>query len=107
MADPTQLEFINDAEAMYFAEAVLGLEVKEFLTSTTGRFLHGCAKAEYDLARDKMFDTDPYTPEGKREYLRLKANAWAASHFMQWVVEAMNRGNEAEVQLNEIRGEER
>ena len=107
MADPTQLEFINEAEEQYFAEAVIGVEVREFLTSSAGRFLHGCAKAEYDICRDKMFDLDPYTPEGKREYLKLKADAWAASHFMQWCVEAMQRGDESEVMLKAMReGEE-
>ena len=103
MADPTQLEFINDAEEQYFAEAVIGVEMKGFLLSSAGKFLHGCAKAEYDLCRDKMFDLDPYTPEGKREYLKLKAQAWAASHFLQWFVESMQRGEEAEVMLNAIR----
>ena len=89
MADPTQLEFINKAEELYFAEAVIGEEVRQFLASSVGRFLHGCAKAEYDECRDKMFDTDPYTPEGKREYTKLQRKAWAASHFMEWCVEAM------------------
>ncbi len=110
-ADPTQLEnveFINDAERQFFAEAVIGLEVKTFLTSQVGQLLHGCAKAEYDRCRDKMFDLDPYTAKGKQDYLKLKANAWAASHFMQWCTEAMHRGNEAEAMLNDSReGEER
>ena len=103
MADPTQLEFINDTEAQYFAEAVIGEEVRQFLTSTIGRYLHGCAKSEYDQCRDKMFDLDPYSAEGKREYLKLKAKAWSASHFMQWCVEAMQKGSEAETLMNEMR----
>ena len=109
MADPTQLEFINDSEEQYFAEAVIGEEVRQFLSSSVGRFLHGCAKAQYDKCRDKIFDIDLYTAEGKREYEKLKMDAWAASHFMQWCVQAMQQGNEAETMLNEIReqGEER
>ena len=108
MADPTQLEFINEAEQQFFAEAVIGIEVRDFLVSSVGRFLHGCAKAEYDRCRDEMFDLDPYTPEGKREYMKLKADAWAASHFMQWCIESVRRGEEAEAMLKDIReGEER
>jgi hypothetical protein len=54
-----------------------------------------------------MFDVDPYTPEGKQKYLKLKADAWAAAHFLQWCVEAMTRGDEAETMLNAMReGEE-
>jgi hypothetical protein len=75
MADPTQLEFVNEQEQQYFAEAVLGEETRQFLQSSVGRYLHGCAKQEYDQCRDKMWDLDPYTPEGKREFLQLKRQA--------------------------------
>lgn len=107
MADPAQLgiEFVNEQERQYFAEAVIGEEVRQFLTSSVGKFLHGCAQAEYDKCRDEMFDNDPYTPEGKREYMRLKADAWAAAHFMQWCVEAIQNGNNAAVQLETYRQE--
>lgn len=105
MADPTQLQFINEREREYFAEAVLGEEIRQFLTSSVGQFLHGCAQSEYDRCRDKMFEIDPYTIEGKKEYQKLKADAWAASHFLQWIVEAITRGNQAEVLLNQMRDE--
>ena len=105
-ADPTQLRFINDAERQYFAEAVIGEEVRQFLVSSVGQFLHGCAKAEYDRCRDKMFDLDPYTQEGKKEYMNLKADAWAAAHFMQWCAEAIQNGNVAGTMLEQI-GEQR
>ena len=105
-ADPTQLNFINDAERQYFAEAVIGEEVRQFLVSSVGQFLHGCAKAEYDRCRDKMFDLDPYTQEGKKEYMNLKADAWAAAHFMQWCAEAIQNGNVAGTMLEQI-GEQR
>ena len=61
-ADPTHLpnvEFVNEQERQYFAEAVLGEEVRQFLQSDVGRYLHGRAKGEYDRCRDKMFDLDP------------------------------------------------
>ena len=107
-ADPTELEFINDQERQYFAEAVIGVDIREFLASSTGRFLRGCAEAEYNKARDRMFEINPYTPTGKQEYEQLKADAWAASHFTIWCVEAMQRGNESETMLKQMRqGEER
>lgn len=100
-ADPTQLKFINESERQYFAEAVIGEEVRQFLVSSTGRFLHGCAKAEYDRCRDRIFDIDVYTQEGKQEYMKLKADAWAAAHFMQWCAEAMHNGDTAAVMLEQ------
>ena len=105
-ADPTQLRFINEAERQYFAEAVIGEETRQFLVSSVGEFLHGCARAEYDRCRDKMFDIDPYTPEGKRAYMKFKADAWAASHFMQWCAEAIQNGDNAAAMLEQI-GESR
>lgn len=107
-ADPTQLpqvEFINETEREYFAEAVLGEDVRQFLVSTTGRYLHGCAKQEYDRCRDLMFEVDPYTPEGKQEFLRLKRDAAAAAMFMRWCVEAMQRGDQAATMLKNYREE--
>ena len=78
----------------------------EFLNSSVGRFLHGCAKAAYDKSRDKLCDLDPYTPEGKREWTRLQQDAWAAAHFLQWCVESVQRGSESERMMKEMRGEE-
>ena len=64
---PSSIEFVNEQEQEFFAEAVLGEDVKEFLTSPTGRYLHGCAKQEYDRCCNKLLQIDPYTPEGKRD----------------------------------------
>jgi hypothetical protein len=106
MADPTQqmpIEFINEQEREFFAEAVMGEETREFLQSSMGRYLHGCAKQEYDQCRDKLFETDPYTPEGRQTYLRLKQDAAAALHFMTWCADAINRGNQAATMLDNYR----
>lgn len=102
---PSDIEFVNEQERQYFAEAVIGEEMRQFLTSQVGRYLHGCAKQEYDRCRDKMFDCDPYTPEGKRDWTRLKREAAAAAHFMRWCVEAIQRGDQAAVMLETYREE--
>lgn len=109
-ADPTQLQdirFINDQERTYFAEAVIGEEIRSFLVSEAGRYLHGCAKQEFERCRAEMFDFDPYTPEGKKRYESLKAAAWAAQHFMQWCVEAMQAGDNAGTMLEQMQEERR
>ena len=106
MANPTlpsDIDFIDEQERAYFAEAVVGQEIQGFLTSDVGRYLHGRAKQEYDRCRDEMFDLDPYTPEGKRKFLKLKADAQAAAWFMRWCVEAIQNGNNAEVMLENYR----
>lgn len=103
MADPTQLEFINKQEQAYFAEAVLGEEVRQFLVSSVGKLLHGRAKLRYEECRNEMFELDPYTAEGKRKFLALKQEAWAASHFLEWIAEAILYGNNAEALLMQMR----
>ena len=106
MADPTlpsSIEFVNEQEREYFAEAVIGEEVRQFLLSSVGQYLHGCARQEYDLCRDKMFNIDPYMPEGKQEFLKLKREAAAAGFFMRWCVEAMSRGDQATTMLENYR----
>jgi len=109
MAAPAQLfenvTFVNEQERAYFAEAVLGQEVMQFLASSVGQFLHGCAKSKYDECRDQIFELDPYTSEGKKRYEQLKADAWAAQHFMQWCVEAIQSGDQAEAMLQQIESE--
>ncbi|MHC4362435.1 MAG: hypothetical protein ACYSTZ_06375 [Planctomycetota bacterium] len=108
MANPTlpsDIEFVNEQERQYFAEAVIGEEVRQFLVSDTGRYLHGRAKQEYDRCRDLMFDLDPYTPQGKQEFLKLKADAAAAAHFLRWCVEAISLGEQSAVMLENYREE--
>lgn len=102
---PSDIEFVNEQEREYFAEAVIGEEVRQFLVSDVGRYLHGRAKQEYDRCRDEMFDLDPYTPEGKAKYLNLKADAAAAAHFMRWCVDAISRGDQAATMLETYREE--
>ena len=105
MADPTPLpnvEFVNEQERAYFAEAVLGEETRQ---SDIGRYLHGRAKAEYDRCRDLMFDLDPYTAEGKQEFLKLKRDAASAAHFMRWCIDAITMGDQAATMLENYREE--
>jgi len=105
-ADPTQLghiDFINEQERQYFAEAMVGEEVNSFLNSTTGMYLHGRAKKVYNESVQKMFDNNPYTAEGKQEYERLKRDAWCALHFMEWCADAIIEGQQAAVQLENYR----
>ena len=109
MADPTQLgdhiEFVNEQERQYFAEAMVGEEVTAFLNGTTGMYLHGRAKQVYQESIKEMFDIDPYTPEGKRAHARIKKEAWCAEHFMRWCAEAIIEGQQAGIQLENYRDE--
>lgn len=110
-ADPTQqsthIEFASEQERTYFAQAVLGIEAREFLNSAVGRFLHGCAKQELNDCTAKLLKLNPYTPEGKREWEQLQLRAACAENFIKWCIEMINSGDNAEKHLEEYRdGEE-
>ena len=106
-ADPTQLsgiEFINEQEQLYFAEAMVGEEVQQFLFSTTGKILHGRAKEVRQQCIEELFKLDPYTPEGKKEHARIQRDAWCAEHFLIWCHKAIMQGRESAVLLDNYRG---
>jgi DNA polymerase elongation subunit (family B) len=104
MADPTQLEnidFVSEQERDWFIEAVLGEEVQNFLNSSTGRYLHGRAKGDYDECVRKMFKLDPYTAEGKKEHARLKEKASHAENFVKWIADVIQNGRTAEALIKQ------
>ncbi len=108
MADPTRpdlrdVQFISDEEEKYFRTATIGVEAASFLQSDTGRHLWEKARIEYDKATDDLFKLDPYSAEGKRAFAEIKSRAWAAEHFMQWCVESIQDGKNAEAQLRHLR----
>ena len=104
-ADPTQLgiEFTDDQERQYYAEAVIGEDVRNFLNSTTGQLLKGRAEQVKQKCIEEMFEIDPYTPEGKKEHARIKQESWCANHFLLWCIDAIIEGNQAEVLLKQYR----
>lgn len=99
----SHLSFVDEQEKQYFAEAVVGQEMLDFLNSTTGQFLHGCAKQVKQECVAKMFELDPYSAKGKKEHERIKREAWCAQHFMKWCAEAIQTGRDAETLLNDYR----
>jgi len=109
MAVPTQLSnvrFKDQKEKDLFDEAMLGQEVREFLNGTTGQFLHERAKLERMEVADEISELDPYTPEGKRRFEKLKFRKMCADNFMKWCIEAITNGQNAEVQLDQYRDDE-
>ena len=98
-----QLEFIDRTEQEYFAQAKLGEDVREFLVSPVGRYLHGCAKQEVGRYRDELEQCNPDSIFGRRKMRRLQKNAKAARYFMIWCAEAIQVGDMAYQQLEEYR----
>lgn len=109
MADTTEqellntLQFVDDREKQYFAEAQLGLQVRDFLASPAGRYLHGRAKLELEEVKEELLKLNPYSLFGRRAFKRLKERQAHAENFMRWCAEAITEGVQAERKLEEYR----
>lgn len=97
------LDFIDEAEQQYFAEAQLGYQVEEFLRSPTGRLLHGRAKQQLEQAKEDVLGLDTEDPDCLRKLKQIRTQAEVARCFMRWCAEAIDNGNAAQVQLEEHR----
>ena len=97
------VDFVDEAEATYFAEARLGQQTLEFLHSPVGRLLHGRALNVVDQAKEDLLDIDVETKEGRKQFKEVKTIVQHAQWFMRWCADAIENGRESEVQLNEYR----
>jgi len=81
------------------AEARLGLQTREFLSSPLGRYISGRA----DKAREEAFEAwTSVNPEDVEIIRELQFRARLPSLVMTWLDEAINQANHAEVSLSEI-----
>lgn len=101
--DYSNIEFINDQERQYFAEAHLGEIVRDFLVGPVGRYLHGRAKTDLEAGRDKLATLDPTTIAGVAEWKLVKQDMAHAETFIRYCAEAIGNGDMAAQQLEEYR----
>ena len=88
-----------DETELLVAEARLGLQTREFLSSPLGRYISGRA----DKAREEAFEAwTSVNPEDVETIRELQFRARLPSLVMTWLDEAINQANHAEVSLSEI-----
>ena len=78
------------------AEAVLGRDAEEFVTSELGQTMIGMAQQEVDEATYKLQRVHPWRTRRIRE---LQNEIWRAQSFQSWLVELAERGQQAKQQL--------
>lgn len=106
MATIDEIEFVDERERELFARSLLNEQVRQFLTSNVGRYLHGRARADLEECQVKALDCDPaglwgYWGRRKLRALQLKANC--AQRFMSYLADAINDGEQALSELEEYR----
>ena len=105
MAEAQQLQFLDERERLYFAQAELGERVIEWLNSPVGKYVRGCAAQEIEEIRDALEKCNPNSIFGRRKIRRLQDDAKAARLVLQWLTEAIQEGENAYQQLKEYRDE--
>lgn len=108
MTDVQDMQFIDERERELYARAQLSEDVRAFLQSSTGRYLHGRAKAEIERCQVEALTCDPGFSlfgwgRGRRKLLRLRQEAAVADKFIVWCAEALVDGENAYVELKEYR----
>ncbi len=102
--DMSGIEFVDEGERLHFAHAHLGNNVRTFLASAVGRYLHGRAKLELEEARDAILDCNPNSFFGRRKINKIQRQADGARNFIRWCTDAITEGNFAEQELTNYRG---
>jgi hypothetical protein len=86
------LAFVDEQERMHFAKAQLGEQVRDFLASPAGRYLHGRAKQLLDECQANALDCNADSFFGRRKLKRYQRDAEVAKMFMSWCAEAIVEG---------------
>lgn len=87
----------NDNAELY-AEAVLGKDAEEFLSSDIGRFLIGRAEQEASEAMELLKKCYPWR---RRRIAQLQSEIWRAESIQSWLGELIIRGRQALSQLEQ------
>lgn len=83
---------------LLLAEAVLGRDAEEFLSSELGRYLVGRAQMEGEEATEKLKRIAPWR---RRRITELQAQVWRAESFRDWLAEMVTAGRAAESALEQ------
>jgi hypothetical protein len=81
-----------------FAQAVMGRDAKDFLTSELGRYLLGCCEQERTAALEQLARVSPWRRNRIRQ---LQNEIWRAESVKTWLAELIVMGGQAESVLEE------
>lgn len=88
----------TDYDLTLFAQADLGEQAREFLTTDLGKYLAGCAEQQINDCSRELLKVCP-TNTDKIQLLQSKAQT--ASNFLVWINEAIDMGSVAYQQITQ------
>ena len=77
---------------MLFAEAIIGKDAEEFITSDIGQYMLGAAEQE---AQDAYAALKTVFPWRRRKIQELQNRIWRAESFKVWLAELVTSGKQA------------
>lgn len=95
------LEFVDNNERQHFARAQMGEQIRAFLVSPAGRYLHGRAKLQLQEAQTKALDCNPDSFFGRRKLKKYQREGDVAKAFMTWCADAITDGEFSYRELQE------
>ena len=95
------IEFVDSRERELFAAAKLGEDVRKFLRSDVGRYIHGKAKIDLEDAKEQLLNCNLLTFWGRRKARQLQQKAEVARSVLRYCVDAINDGELAFQELSE------
>lgn len=81
-----------------FAEAALGRDVEEFISSDVGRYLLGRCEQDIKDAQDKLAVVSPWR---RNRIKQLQNEIWRAKSIVRWLSEIVSAGKQAEAVLDD------
>ena len=96
------IETLDPTAKVLFAEAVLGRDVHDFLTSELGRYIIGCAEQEY---RDAVLKLETVPAWRWRRVRELQNQMWRAKSLLAWLRDLLTAGASAEHVLDDMEHE--
>jgi hypothetical protein len=82
---------------LLLAEAMLGKDAEEFLTSDIGRYLLGRCEHEIEEAQDLLSTVAPWR---RNRIKQLQNEIWRAKSVRVWLAELVSNGQRAEQLLD-------
>lgn len=92
------IDRLDPTSRTFFAEAALGRDAMEFVTSDLGKYMIGCAKQDAEDAHQKLKDTLPWR---WRRIQKLQNDIRCSEQFVLYIRDLIIRGKSAEVALEE------
>ena len=93
------LETLDPTTRTLVAEADLGNETSEWLCSSVGRYIVGCAQQEIASAHEQLSKTSPWR---RRRIQELQNRIWRAESLLAWLRELLLGGHAAHQALIEV-----